>query len=106
MNRNSHRSSSTAGEEALDKFYKVTKILGVILTLLFTTGAIASVVIVGHTRIEEQQKQILQIRAGQEQSMADRSKLRQDINDLDKVFMEVKTDVKWIRETMERRQPN
>lgn len=90
----------------MDRFYKLTKIVGVIFTLLFTTGAVASVVIVGHTRIEEQQNQILQIRSGQEQSMADRSKLRQDINDLDKMFMEVKTDVKWIRETMERRQPN
>ena len=92
--------------EALDKFYKVTKVVGVIFTILFAVASIVAAAVVGHTRIEEQQNQILQIRAGQESSVKDRTALRQDINDLDKLFMEVKTDVKWIRETMERKQPN
>lgn len=90
----------------LDKFYKFTKIVGIIFTILCLTGSIVATIVVGHTRIEEQQNQIMEIQESQQEGSVDRANLKQDINDLDKMFMEVKTDVKWIRETMERKQPN
>ena len=79
----------------LDAFYKVTKIVGVIIGVLALAITGIAGIAVGHWRIDAVQQ--LQLEA-----KTDRQELRQKSNEHDVYLSEIRTDVKWMRQSMER----
>jgi len=87
----------------LDNFYKWVKILGIIVAVSTVAITAATGIAVGHARIEELQNAQETLQANQVQAGVERTELRREISNLDRSLIQIQTDVRWIRDSLEKR---